>query len=161
MEIKDLLTYLYFGEKILFKLYIFWVPDGSPEIDILKINDDDNDGVHRWFKWYHRWMNTWNIFSEIVESSFQTEYWRILTQRDKHVAVQNANVDTKFCGSGFPTEEDSPNSRYLPCPSILVENILGLYNKIYTQRANLCSIIAAAEKIYRRFLSFSTSFETA
>ena len=38
----------------------------------------------------------------------EEQYWRVLRDADKHVAVQVAHVNTKGVGSGFPTKKDSP-----------------------------------------------------
>ena len=40
----------------------------------------------------------------------QVEYWRIVKEAKYHVAAQGAQVDTKICGSGFPTKKDSPSN---------------------------------------------------
>lgn len=38
----------------------------------------------------------------------QQEYWRIVEQRDGHVAVHCGKVDTSTHGSGFPTGKSEP-----------------------------------------------------
>ena len=44
-------------------------------------------------------------------SSLQQEYWRIVEQRDCHVAVHCGKVDTSTHGSGFPTGKSEPFSK--------------------------------------------------
>lgn len=41
----------------------------------------------------------------------QQEYWRIVEQRDCHVAVHCGKVDTGTHGSGFPTGKSEPFSK--------------------------------------------------
>lgn len=42
----------------------------------------------------------------------EQEYWRIVEQRDSHVAVQCGKVDTSTHGSGFPTGKSEPFSKH-------------------------------------------------
>ncbi|KAJ0003359.1 hypothetical protein NQD34_008457 [Periophthalmus magnuspinnatus] len=42
----------------------------------------------------------------------EQEYWRIVEQRDSHVAVHCGKVDTSTHGSGFPTGKSEPFSKY-------------------------------------------------
>jgi len=41
----------------------------------------------------------------------QQEYWRIVEQKDCHVAVHCGKVDTNTHGSGFPVGKSEPFSR--------------------------------------------------
>ncbi len=41
----------------------------------------------------------------------QQEYWRIVEQRDSHVAVHCGKADTSTHGSGFPTGKSEPFSK--------------------------------------------------
>ena len=41
----------------------------------------------------------------------QQEYWRIVEQRDCHVAVHYGKVDTNTHGSGFPVGKSEPFSK--------------------------------------------------
>ena len=42
----------------------------------------------------------------------EAAYWGVVEQRDEHVAVLSAHVDTKNCGGGFPTKKDSPYAKH-------------------------------------------------
>lgn len=44
----------------------------------------------------------------------QQEYWRIVEQKDCHVAVHCGKVDTNTHGSGFPVGKSEPFSRWDP-----------------------------------------------
>lgn len=46
-----------------------------------------------------------------VSALSQQEYWRIVEQRDSHVAVHCGRVDTGTHGSGFPTGKSEPFSK--------------------------------------------------
>lgn len=50
-----------------------------------------------------------DFFSPFV--ILQQEYWRIVEQRDCHVAVHCGKVDTSTHGSGFPTGKSEPFSK--------------------------------------------------
>lgn len=41
----------------------------------------------------------------------QQEYWRIVEQKDCHVAVHSGKVDTSTHGSGFPVAKSEPFSK--------------------------------------------------
>lgn len=43
---------------------------------------------------------------------FQAEYFRLLGESEKHVAVHMVHIDTEQCGSAFPDRKDSPYARY-------------------------------------------------
>ena len=43
---------------------------------------------------------------------FQAEYFRLLGECEKHVAVHMVHIDTDQCGSAFPDRKDSPYARY-------------------------------------------------
>ncbi|KAM9838976.1 protein Jumonji [Aulostomus maculatus] len=45
-------------------------------------------------------------------SEVEQEYWRIVEQRDSHVAVHCGKVDTSTHGSGFPTGKSEPFSKH-------------------------------------------------
>lgn len=51
------------------------------------------------FKTHHRFL------------SQQQEYWRLVEQKDSHVAVHCGKVDTNTHGSGFPVGKSEPFSR--------------------------------------------------
>lgn len=44
-------------------------------------------------------------------SSLQQEYWRLVEEKDCHVAVHCGKVDTNTHGSGFPVGKSEPFSR--------------------------------------------------
>lgn len=46
-----------------------------------------------------------------ISAFSQQEYWRIVEQRDCHVAVHCGKVDTSTHGSGFPTGKSEPFSK--------------------------------------------------
>uniref|UniRef100_A0A671U482 Jumonji and AT-rich interaction domain containing 2b n=1 Tax=Sparus aurata TaxID=8175 RepID=A0A671U482_SPAAU len=49
---------------------------------------------------------------EPVAADVEQEYWRIVEQRDSHVAVHCGKVDTSTHGSGFPTGKSEPFSKH-------------------------------------------------
>uniref|UniRef100_A0A1A8JLP2 Protein Jumonji n=1 Tax=Nothobranchius kuhntae TaxID=321403 RepID=A0A1A8JLP2_NOTKU len=49
---------------------------------------------------------------EPVAAEVEQEYWRIVEQRDTHVAVHCGKVDTSTHGSGFPTGKSEPFSKH-------------------------------------------------
>nr|XP_061808843.1 protein Jumonji-like [Nerophis lumbriciformis] len=49
---------------------------------------------------------------EPVAAEVEQEYWRIIEQRDSHVAVHCGKVDTSTHGSGFPTGKSEPFSKH-------------------------------------------------
>ncbi|XP_061676221.1 LOW QUALITY PROTEIN: protein Jumonji [Syngnathoides biaculeatus] len=49
---------------------------------------------------------------EPVAAEVEQEYWRIVEQRDGHVAVHCGKVDTSTHGSGFPTGKSEPFSKH-------------------------------------------------
>lgn len=46
-----------------------------------------------------------------VPSPPQQEYWRLVEEKDCHVAVHCGKVDTNTHGSGFPVGKSEPFSR--------------------------------------------------
>ncbi|XP_069031801.1 protein Jumonji isoform X2 [Embiotoca jacksoni] len=52
----------------------------------------------------------------------EQEYWRIVEQRDSHVAVHCGKVDTSTHGSGFPTGKSEPFSKHGWNLSVLPNN---------------------------------------
>ncbi|XP_007900800.1 protein Jumonji [Callorhinchus milii] len=63
---------------------------------------------------YRTARNTMNMcFSkEPTAAEVEQEYWRIVEQKDSHVAVHSGKVDTKAHGSGFPVGKSEPFSRH-------------------------------------------------
>ncbi|XP_077599970.1 protein Jumonji [Stigmatopora nigra] len=49
---------------------------------------------------------------EPVAAEVEQEYWRLVEQRDSHVAVHCGKVDTSTHGSGFPTGKSEPFSKH-------------------------------------------------
>jgi len=59
-----------------------------------------------------------------VCSIFQDLYWQLVGEKDQHVSIQVAHIDTKHCGSAFPAKKDSPYARYIARLFDLVGNFL-------------------------------------
>ena len=57
-------------------------------------------------------QNLW-FSSDPSPEQTEEEYWRLLGEGARHVAVQRAHVNTKGVGSGFPTKKDSPYCKYV------------------------------------------------
>ncbi|TSK28283.1 Protein Jumonji [Bagarius yarrelli] len=52
------------------------------------------------------------VLSDQHKCIYKQEYWRIVEQRDCHVAVHYGKVDTSTHGSGFPKGKSEPFSKY-------------------------------------------------
>ena len=42
----------------------------------------------------------------------QEKYWKLLSERRKHIGIQVGQLDTSVYGSGFPVKRDSPYAKY-------------------------------------------------
>ena len=82
-----------------------YFPDGEPAVEevevftmplFVAVFPSFPDTIHKWFLYL-----------------LQHEYWRLVQDKSQHVSIQTAHVDTKACGSAFPTKKESPYSRYI------------------------------------------------
>ena len=59
------------------------------------------------------WDVSTEMFGRVLNIVFmvQDDYWRIVREGSQHVTSQIVHIDTKNCGSAFPTKKESPYSK--------------------------------------------------